>query len=318
MHNPPKISIIIPVYNREKLLPFTLDSIIAQTFTNWECILVDDVSTDESLKILQEYQKKDARFKVFSRLLSLKKGANSCRNYGFLQATGSYIKWFDSDDLMLPKHLEISYETLVKNKLDFVVTDTLNFSHENGEMLTKPYNFDRNVAIITAENMATNQIGWITDDFLGTREIVEKINFNENITTDGDEYNFFVRLLHQPNKGIFINEILTHRRIHHNSISNINAENTTNFLYKVANVKYQTAQDLVIYNNEKLIRWFLSGYMQYAFSLVNDKQTVPNYEEGFKLICRYYSFIKGCAFILAIESTKYFGKGYRILKYART
>ena len=90
-------------YSSETLI--TLDSIINQTFTDWECILVDDRSADESIRVLQEYQKKDARFKAFLRPLSLKKGANSCRNYGFLQATGSYIKWFDSDDLMQPKHL---------------------------------------------------------------------------------------------------------------------------------------------------------------------------------------------------------------------
>ncbi|OGS71071.1 MAG: hypothetical protein A3F91_02090 [Flavobacteria bacterium RIFCSPLOWO2_12_FULL_35_11] len=318
MHNTPKITIIIPVYNRDKLLAFTLDSIIEQTFIDWECILVDDRSTDESLLVLNEYQKKDPRFKVFLRPFLLKKGANSCRNYGFLQATGSYIKWFDSDDLMLPKHLEIAYETIIKNKLDFVVSDTLNFNHENGQMLDKPYNFDRKEAIITPENFAKNRIGWITDDFLGKRKLLEKLKFNENITTDGDEYNFFVRFLHHSINGVLINEIITHRRIHNDSLSIINGEKTINFLAKVANVKYQTAQDLVVYNNKKLICWFLSGYMQYAFSLVNEKQPIPNYKEGFNLICRYYSFIKGCAFIFATKSAKYSGKGYRILKFART
>lgn len=132
MNNIPKITIIIPVYNRVALLPYTLNSIIEHTFTDWECILVDDCSTDESLMVLLEYQKKDCRFKVFLRPLSLKKGANSCRNYGFLQATGSYIKWFDSDYIMLQKHLEISYETIIKNELDFVASDTLNFNNKNG------------------------------------------------------------------------------------------------------------------------------------------------------------------------------------------
>ncbi len=84
------ISIIIPVYNREKLLAFTLDSIINQSYQNWECILVDDCSTDSTFFLMQEYQKKDKRIKAFKRPLSLRKGANSCRNYGFLQASGSY------------------------------------------------------------------------------------------------------------------------------------------------------------------------------------------------------------------------------------
>ena len=317
MSNKPKITIIIPVYNREKLLAFTLESIIEQTFTDWECILVDDISNDDSFTVLQEYQKKDSRFKVFHRPKALRKGANSCRNYGFLQATGSYIKWFDSDDIMLTKHLEISYKTIVNNKLDFVVTDTLNFNHENGEILDKPYNFSRKEAIITAENFAKNQIGWITDDFLGKREFLEKIKFNENITADGDEYNFFVRFLHHTVNGALINEVLTHRRIHNDSLTTINGENTTNFLAKVANVKYQTAQDLVFYNNVELIRWFLSGYMQYAFRLANKNESIPFWSPAFKLIYAYYSFIKGCAFIVAVVTAKYFKMGYNIMKYAR-
>lgn len=316
MKSKPKISIIIPVYNREKLLSFTLDSIIAQIFTDWECILVDDCSIDDSFSVLQEYQKKDSRFKVFLRPFSLKKGANSCRNYGFQQAKGSYIKWFDSDDIMLPKHLETAYETIVKNKLDFVVTDSMNFNHENGEILDRPYNFNRKEAIITSDNFALNRIGWITDDFLGTRRIVEKIKFNEYII-DGDEYNFFIKLLQQPIKGIFIDDILTHRRIHDGSVSIKNREHKTNYLSIVAIIKYQTAQDLVIYNNRKLIRWFLSGYMQYAFKLANEKESVPFCVPAFKLIITYYSFIKGCAFITALFTAKYFKKGYKIMKYAR-
>ena len=317
MNNIPKITIIIPVYNREKLLSFTLNSIIEQTFTDWECILVDDCSIDDSFQVLEQYQKKDPRFKIFLRPLSLKKGANSSRNYGFLQAKGTYIKWFDSDDIMLPNHLEAAYQTIVINRLDFVVTDTINFNHENGKILNKPYNFDRKVANISAENFAKNKIGWITDDFLGKREFLEKIKFNENITTDGDEYNFFVRFLHHTINGALLNEIVTHRRMHLDSLTTINGVNSTNFLAKVANVKYQTAQDLVVYNNVSLIRWFLSGYMQYSFDLAKKKESVPSFFLAFKLICTYYSLSKGYAFIGALVTAKYFNKGYNIMKYAR-
>lgn len=313
----PTITIIIPVFNRAKLLSYALNSIIAQTFTDWECILVDDLSTDDSLIVLKEYKKKDPRFKVFLRPLSLKKGANSCRNFGFLQAKGSYIKWFDSDDIMLPKHLEIAYQTIVNNKLDFVVTDTLNFNHENNKLLDKPYNFDRSKATISSENLALNRIGWITDDFLGTREIVEKIKFNENIV-DGDEYNFFIKLLQQSFNGIFIDEILTHRRVHAGSVSIKNREDENNYLAIIATIKYQTAQDLVVYRNVGLIRWFLSGYMQYTFKLAIEKKSVPFWQPAFKLIVTYYSFAKGCTFIISLGSARFFRKGYNIMKYART
>ncbi len=316
MSNGKKISIIIPVYNRFTLLSYTLDSIISQSYTNWECILVDDYSDDDSYSLMQEYQNKDARIKAFKRPSSLRKGANSCRNYGFLQTSGSYIKWFDSDDIMLPNHLEIAYETIVKNKLDFVVTGTLNFNHETGAILDKPYIFDRSKAIITAENFALNRLGWITDDFLGTRAIVENIKFNEYIV-DGDEYNFFIKLLQQPFDSIFIDKVVTHRRIHNRSVTVLNKENKTNYLSIMASLKYQTGQDLVVWKNDTLIRWFLSGYMQYAFDIAMRNGKIPFLLPAFKLICNYYSFIKGIVFLAALGCAKYFNKGYYIMKYAR-
>jgi len=317
MTSKPKISIIIPVFNCENLVSFTLNSLLKQTFVDWECILIDDNSTDNVFLVLQEYQKKDDRFKVFRKPLELKQGANVSRNFGFLKAKGSYIKWFDCDDIMLPAHLEMVYEALLKNNLDFVVTDTFNFNDENGELICKPYNFDREQGIISAENLALNRIGWVTDDFIGKRELLEKINFNENITSIGDEYNFFVRFLHHTVNGALINEVLTHRRLHNNSIIYNNGEHTKNYAFKVAIVKFQTAKDLMVYNDVELIRWFLSGYMQYAFKLAIENEKIPFWIPAFKLICTYYSFRKGCAFIIALSSARSFGKGYNIMKYAR-
>lgn len=317
MSSQPKISIIIPVYNREKLLPETLNSIIEQTFKDWECILIDDCSTDDSIRVLEEYEKTDNRFKSFIRPSTLKKGANACRNYGFLQSTGSYIKWFDSDDIMLPNHLEVAYETLIEDNLDFVVSESLNFDHNTKEFKGKPYEFDKTSYSITAENLAQIRIGWITDDFLGTREILENIKFNENITTDGDEYNFFVKLLHETVKGSFINQILTHRRIHIDSLTIIFGVKNINYLSKIAKIKFLTARDLVFYNNIDLIRWFLSGYMQYSFDLANGNNKVPYQNAAFRLICYNYSYTKGIAFIIALVFARYFNKGYSIMKYAR-
>jgi glycosyltransferase involved in cell wall biosynthesis len=313
----PIISIIIPVFNRATLLSMTIESIKAQTFADWECILIDDHSTDNSLEVMMGLRESDARIKTFLRPANLKKGANSCRNFGFLQATGEYIKWFDSDDIMLPTHLEIAYENIVANKLDFVVTDTMNFNHEDGKILGRPYSFDRNNAVITDANLAFNVLGWITDDFLGTRKIVEKIKFNENII-DGDEYNFFVKLLQQPFKCILINEVLTHRRIHNGSITVQNRENQIRHKTIIATLKFQTANDLVFYDNEILIRWFLSGYMQYAFEIAKSKNKVPNSYAAFLLISKYYTISKGLVYLLAINLAFMTGKGYKIMKYART
>ncbi|RKS45131.1 glycosyltransferase involved in cell wall biosynthesis [Gillisia mitskevichiae] len=102
----PIISIIIPTYNRAHLLGETLDSVISQTYQNWECILVDDGSTDYTEELSEFYCEKDSRIQFHERPKGLIKGANSCRNHGFEISKGHYINWFDSDDVMLPEFLK--------------------------------------------------------------------------------------------------------------------------------------------------------------------------------------------------------------------
>lgn len=101
----PLISIIIPTYNRASLLRETLDSVLMQTYQNWECIVVDDGSTDNTKEIVLNYREKDSRFSYHSRPIDMPKGANSCRNFGFELSKGEFINWFDSDDIMLPEFL---------------------------------------------------------------------------------------------------------------------------------------------------------------------------------------------------------------------
>ncbi|TDE04580.1 glycosyltransferase family 2 protein [Flavobacterium hiemivividum] len=317
MQQPPKISIIIPVYNREDLLGYTLDSILGQTFNDWECILVDDQSSDDSYEVMESYQEKDNRFKIYKRPNELKKGANACRNFGFTKSMGYYIKWFDSDDIMLPNHLEVGYNALIRDDFDFVITDTINFNHETGVLLDKPYDFDRKAAKISAMNFASNKLGWITDDFFVGRKLVENLRFNENITTDGDEYNFFVRLLNLSTKGLLIDQILTHRRVHNSTLTKIHGIKNISYITKIANIKYQTANDLLVYNNAKLVRWFMSGYMKSAFDIAVAKKEIPNQKEAMKLIRQYFSFSKSMAFLIALFLGFHFKKGYKIMKYAR-
>ncbi len=95
MSDNPKVSIIVPVYNCEKYLNRCLDSILGQTFHDWECLLVDDGSTDRSGEILDEYAEKDKRFTVFHKANG---GVSSARNVGLEIAVGEYISFIDADD----------------------------------------------------------------------------------------------------------------------------------------------------------------------------------------------------------------------------
>jgi len=101
----PRVSVIIPCYNRADLLPFTLDSVRAQTFGDWEAIVVDDHSQDKSLEVAQRYAREDSRIRAVKRQTD-RKGGNVCRNQGIVLARGEYVVFLDSDDLLSPSCLE--------------------------------------------------------------------------------------------------------------------------------------------------------------------------------------------------------------------
>src|SRR5690606_36556858 len=121
MPNQPLVSIIIPTFNRAHLIGETLDSVLAQTYQNWECIVVDDGSTDKTEATVGAYLKRDARFRLFKRPDHKPKGANACRNYGFEKSKGEYVQWFDSDDLMHPEKLTIKIKYAFSQRADIIV-----------------------------------------------------------------------------------------------------------------------------------------------------------------------------------------------------
>ena len=94
-----KVSIVVPIYNTEKYLKKCLDSIINQTYENLEIILVDDGSTDNSGKIIDDYAKKDSRIKAIHQKNA---GQSTARNNGIKKATGKYISFIDGDDEIKP------------------------------------------------------------------------------------------------------------------------------------------------------------------------------------------------------------------------
>lgn len=114
----PKVSIIVPVYNVEPYLRQCLDSILAQTFTDWECILVDDGSKDGSGAICDEYAEKDSRFRVVHQE---NKGSSAARNEGLSLSKGIYLSFIDSDDWVENNYLERLLEIAEFNNSDMVI-----------------------------------------------------------------------------------------------------------------------------------------------------------------------------------------------------
>lgn len=214
------VSIIIPIYNRQSVISETLDSILLQTYSNWECIIIDDHSTDNTSDILQSYSLIDSRIQVHKRPQNFIKGANSCRNYGYRLSKGNYIQWFDSDDIMLPtmiedKIIKISSDNsdIVINRLGVFNEDINDFSTDNRVFIEPksknlPFDFFANKFWFGTPQPLFKK------SFLQSQKKLFDISLNRNQETE-----LFVRLLIQNPKISYINDVLILQRIHENSIS---------------------------------------------------------------------------------------------------
>lgn len=117
-----KISIIIPTFNRAHTILESLESVQKQSYRNWECIIIDDGSLDNSKEIINAFIKKDKRFKLILRPNYRNKGAASCRNIGLENITGQFIQYLDSDDLMAANKFETQINRLTIEDLNTLAT----------------------------------------------------------------------------------------------------------------------------------------------------------------------------------------------------
>ena len=113
----PLISIVIPVYNVQRYIGITIDSILAQHYTNFELILVDDGSQDESAAICDEYAARDERIKVIHKV---NEGVSIARNTGIAAASGEYLAFVDGDDELYPESLALLMERALETGADVV------------------------------------------------------------------------------------------------------------------------------------------------------------------------------------------------------
>ena len=124
-----RVSVIVPVYKVERYLDICLDSIINQTFEDFEIICVNDGSPDNCLNILRQYSKFDSRIKVFSQK---NKGLSAARNTGMKYAKGEYITFVDSDDFLSPVALERMYNNICENHSDYMFSYAYQFWEDKG------------------------------------------------------------------------------------------------------------------------------------------------------------------------------------------
>lgn len=188
----PLVSVIIPNFNRGNLIAETIDSIIKQTYINWEAIIVDDRSTDNSIAVVNKFQELDSRIKLIVRD-SPPKGAPVCRNIGLKHAQGEYIIFLDSDDLINESCLEKRVSIACSNpSLEFLVFYCLLFKEH-----TNDYNILWNV--FTEENDLDRflklDVPWQTGAVLYKKSIFQKHGDWDETLLSFQDWELAVRLI---------------------------------------------------------------------------------------------------------------------------
>ena len=302
-------SIVIPTYNRADFIVKTIQSILNQTYSNFEIIVVDDGSSDNTAQVVATYCKNEARFQYHQRPLNKPKGANACRNYGFELSKGEYVNWFDDDDLMVDNKIALKVDAILKNNTDFVISKTKFFNKKNHSFK----NYDFKIEDVSFISFATDYIKWLTPDLFVKSNVVEKIKFNEKLKA-GQEHNFNCNLLLHTSKMFFINEFLTLRRYSENSIQAIRDQDKTHNLRTIFHIhwfNYLSLKDKA--NNKKFNSYSL---LNCALSYLELKNLLPMPKHFLREMFRVFHY-KGIYFLLALCSNQIFKRYYFFYKYLK-
>ncbi len=246
----PQVSIIIPAYNAESTIAETLNSVLHQSYTDFEIIIVNDGSTDNTEKVIQSFS--DDRIKYF---FQTNKGQCAANNFGLSKAIGNYIKFFDADDVMNSKHIEAQFEK-IKNKHNTIA------SCKWGRF----YNDDFTSAKFIPESVwkSLPTLDWLKTAlaqrhcmmggclWLIPKTILDKVGgWNENLSLNND-FEFSTRLLLAADNVVFAEDaLLYYRTIGGNTLSksssfiNFNAAYESNLLgcsYLLAKENSKTVQ----------------------------------------------------------------------------
>ncbi|WP_430466468.1 glycosyltransferase family 2 protein [Winogradskyella ouciana] len=171
----PLVSIIIPTFNRCQYIGEALDSIIAQTYTNWECIVVDDGSTDNTAAILKEYCNRDSRIQYLVRPDNFPKGSNGSRNYGVTISKGELIAFNDDDDFWLPNKLELQVPIFKQHPEAGLVTGHIEYVNEKGERSGRVIKQKGNHGKVFKDILLKNRMSMITPVL--RRKVFDKVGF---------------------------------------------------------------------------------------------------------------------------------------------
>lgn len=246
------VSIIIATYNRGSLIAETIDSVLAQTYENWECIIVDDGSSDNTEEVVKKYST-DPRIQFFKRPEEKIKGPNSSRNYGIQKSSGEFIMSLDSDDWILPNYLQKKIEVL-KSRLDVdgVLSKTIMVNNEK-ELIKEEHRTRLTNNLL--EDFISLKVSWYMHDILWRKDFLkDKVLYNENLLKMLDRDFHIRRLIEEPNL-FLVDEYLALYRIHENS-------NSSNSNCIVAESRHNAILQIIIsLEEEKKLSTTIKNYL---------------------------------------------------------
>lgn len=248
----PRISVILPVYNVDRYLEKCMDSILNQTFDDFELICIDDGSTDTSLSILKEYANKDLRITI---IIQKNQGAGVARNKGIDIAKGKYLSFLDADDYIEATMLQKMYEQCEQHNAQIGICKAYFYDNVTSEV--KPCTFSvRSHEIPDKECFSCEEIksspfhalmGWAWDKLYLKEFVIEyKLRFQEQRTTN-DMYFVFMSLLYAKRISIIDEYLYYQRRNVSNSLSSTRYKSWECFYYALIKIK-EEMEDKELYS----------------------------------------------------------------------
>ncbi len=219
----PKLTVIVPVYNVEKYLRECLDSLLNQTFDDFNIVCVNDGSTDSSLEILEEYKSKDDRITVISQD---NLGVSKARNAAMGHITGEYTYFMDSDDVIEPDAFETLYKIAEDKALDFVIFKIINFDDETGEKQPNKYYDMPYLKESVGEDIFSHadidphdvfRIAVTPASKFYRSDLIKDLRFPENLIFEDNV--FFIESFFKAERVYFYDEYLSNKRVRKGSIT---------------------------------------------------------------------------------------------------
>ena len=269
----PLISVVIPAYNAEQFLDETLESVLSQTYENWECIIVNDGSTDNTESIAKKWCEKDARFRYFYKENS---GASDTRNFGIKEARGEYIAFLDADDLYMPNFLKVCLENLVEKDVDLVAPKMLEFwDVRNGVIEDEDkkdylYSGKEGIALFSHSNRLTMAL-------LCKKSVMDEVG-GFTWHKKAEDLHCWLKVLFAGYKIYRLGEYYAYRRMHNNSWSSMDINCSKEVLELIVSLKANILENGIDYYRY-FNRWAKKNI------IINDKNRKHlNIREGIKYI----------------------------------